>query len=159
MRDLGTPVWPKSLFSEQFRLFPNDTELALIKLGDLPIATGLIIHYQKYSTVPSASAYQKYLNLSPNNLLYWEIIKRCRNRGSTQFDFGRSSLNAGTFKFKKQWVKDPQEQIWQYKLLKTNELPELNPSNAKFRLAISIWKKLPLPIANALGPKIVTKLP
>ncbi len=159
MRDLGTPVWPKSLFTEQFRTFPADTEIALVKLGNMPIATGLIIHYQDYSTVPSASAYQKYLNLSPNNLLYWEIIKHCHNRGSKQFDFGRSSLNAGTFKFKKQWVKNPQEQIWQYKLLKTKELPELNPSNSKFRLAISIWKKLPLPIANALGPKIVTKLP
>jgi FemAB-related protein (PEP-CTERM system-associated) len=158
MRDLGTPVWPRQLFTEQFNYFP-DTEIALLRLGNLPVAGALLIHYQDQSAVPSASAYRKYLNLSPNNMLYWEIIKRCINRGSSRFDFGRSSLNAGTYNFKKQWVKNPEPQTWQYKLLTIEELPELNPSNPKFKLAINIWKRLPLPLANALGPKIVTKLP
>jgi serine/alanine adding enzyme len=158
MRDLGTPVWPRRLFTEQFNYFP-DTEIALLRLGSQPVAGALLIHYQDQSAVPSASAYRKYLNLSPNNMLYWEIIKRCINRGSARFDFGRSSLNAGTYNFKKQWVKNPELQTWQYKLLTIEELPELNPSNPKFQLAINIWKRLPLPLANVLGPKIVTKLP
>ncbi len=159
MRDLGTPVWPKSLYSEQFKRFGYDTEMAIVMMGELPIAAALIIHYQNYSAVPSASSYYKYRNLCPNNLMYWEIIKHCHKRGSVKFDFGRSTLNAGTYNFKKQWVKNPVEQLWQYKLLTIDDLPELNPSNPKFKLAINIWKRLPLPIANALGPKIVTKLP
>jgi serine/alanine adding enzyme len=159
MRDLGTPVWPKRLYAEQFNYFKNDTEIALINQGDQPIATALLIHYQDQSCVPSASAYRKYLNLSPNNLMYWEIIRRCIKRGSTRFDFGRSTLNAGTYNFKKQWVKNPRQQIWQYNLLTIDELPELNPSNPKFRIAINIWKHLPLRVANALGPRIVIKLP
>ena len=159
MRDLGTPVWPKKLFSEQFKYFPEDTEFAIVNLGEKPIAAGLIIHYKNYSTVPSASSYREYLKLCPNNILYWEIIKHCLARGSTVFDFGRSSLNAGTYNFKKQWVKNPQQQNWQYKLLTIEDLPELNPSNPKFSLGIKLWKKLPLPIANILGPRIVTKLP
>ncbi|MCP4632291.1 MAG: GNAT family N-acetyltransferase, partial [candidate division Zixibacteria bacterium] len=118
-----------------------------------------LIHYKDYSGVPSASAYRKYLKLCPNNLLYWEVIKRCISRGSSYFDFGRSSEGAGTYRFKKQWMKKPKEQIWQYKLLKIDELPELNPNNPKFKLAINIWRRLPLPIANFLGPKIITKLP
>jgi serine/alanine adding enzyme len=158
MRDLGTPVWPRQLFTEQFSYFA-DTEIAILRLGNQPVAGALLIHYQDQSAVPSASAYRRYLNLSPNNMLYWEIIKRCINRGSARFDFGRSSLNAGTYNFKKQWVKNPELQTWQYKLLTIDELPELNPSNPKFQLAINIWKRLPLPLANMLGPKIVTKLP
>ena len=159
MRDLGTPVWPKSLYAEMFRCFPNDIELALVKLGNLYIGGGLVVHYQDYSGVPSASSYRKYLNLCPNNILYWEVIKRCFKRGSRSFDFGRSSLDAGTFNFKKQWIKNPGPQIWQYKLLTIDTLPELNPSNPKFKWAIKLWRRLPLPIANALGPRIVTKLP
>jgi serine/alanine adding enzyme len=159
MRDLGTPVWPKSLYGEQFHHFKDDTEMAVVMMGEIPIAAALIIHYQDYSAVPSASSYYKYRNLCPNNIMYWEIIKRCRNRGSLRFDFGRSTLNAGTYNFKKQWVKNPVELVWQYKLLTIDDLPELNPSNPKFRLAINVWRRLPLPIANCLGPKIVTKLP
>jgi len=159
MRDLGTPVWPKSLYSEMFRHFPNDTELALVKLGDKYIGGGLVVHYRDYSGIPSASSYRSYLNLCPNNILYWEVIKRCFNRGSGRFDFGRSTLNGGTYNFKRQWIKNPRQQIWQYRLLTISSLPELNPSNPKFKLAINIWRHLPLPIANALGPKIVTKLP
>ncbi|MBD3168585.1 MAG: FemAB family PEP-CTERM system-associated protein [candidate division Zixibacteria bacterium] len=162
MRDLGTPVWPSSLFTEIFRNFPGDAEFALVKLDGNAIAGGLLLHYGDYSGVPSASAYRHYLNLCPNNILYWEIIKRCIQRGSTVFDFGRSSENAGTYRFKKQWSKksvEPREQVWQYRLFKIDNLPELNPNNPKFKLAINIWRRLPLPIANFLGPKIVTKLP
>jgi FemAB-related protein (PEP-CTERM system-associated) len=159
MRDLGTPVWPKSLYSEQFRCFNNDIEIALINLANLPIAAAVLLHYKDYSIVPSASSYRKYRNLNPNNLLYWEVIKHCIARGSSAFDFGRSTLDAGTYNFKKQWVKNPVQQIWQYKLLTIESLPGLDPSNPKFRLAINIWKHLPLPIANKLGPIIVTKLP
>jgi serine/alanine adding enzyme len=159
MRDLGTPVWPKSLFTGIFRYFPDDTEFAVVKLDNTTIAAALLLHYQKHSAVPSASAYRKYLNLCPNNILYWEIIKHCLRRGSTVFDFGRSTEGAGTYRFKKQWVETPKNQVWQYRLLTIDSLPELNPGNPKFKLAINIWQRLPLPLANFLGPKIVTKLP
>ncbi|HBC47717.1 MAG TPA: FemAB family PEP-CTERM system-associated protein [candidate division Zixibacteria bacterium] len=159
MRDLGTPVWPKKLYSEQFHYFKNDIEIGLVKLGDLPVAAAILLHYKDCSIVPSASSYRKYRNLNPNNLLYWEIIRHCIMRGSATFDFGRSSLNAGTYNFKKQWVNNPIQQIWQYKLLTIDSLPELDPSNPKFRLAINIWKHLPLFVANKFGPMIVTKLP
>ena len=88
MRDLGTPVWPKSLYGEQFTYFIDDTEMALVMMGEIPIAGALIINYKDYSAVPSASSYYKYRNLCPNNIMYWEIIKHCRQRGSVKFDFG-----------------------------------------------------------------------
>lgn len=159
MRDLGTPVWPKSLFSEQFRYFGDDTELGIAYLSGSPVACALIIHYGDYSTVPSASSYRQYLKLSPNNILYWEIIRHCMRRGTRLFDFGRSSIDAGTYHFKKQWVKNPELQTWQYNLLSINEFPGLNPANPKLKLAINIWKRLPLSLANLLGPHIAVKLP
>ena len=70
-----------------------------------------------------------------------------------------SSEGSGTYQFKKQWTGASQEQVWQYRLLEIDSLPELNPSNPKFKLAINIWRRLPLAIANLIGPKIVTKLP
>ncbi|MBU8933972.1 MAG: FemAB family PEP-CTERM system-associated protein [candidate division Zixibacteria bacterium] len=159
MRDLGTPVWPRSLFRKIFEQFGEDTELALVHKGNKVIAAGLLVHYGDYSGVPSASAIRDYLSLCPNNLLYWEVIKRCIERGSRVFDFGRSSEGAGTYRFKKQWLKEPKIQTWQYRLLSIDSLPELNPSNPRFRMAISIWRRMPIWLANIIGPKIVTKLP
>ena len=108
--------------------------------------------------MPSASSYRKYRDLCPNNLMYWETILHCLKRNCRTFDFGRSSEGAGTFNFKKQMVQ-PIEQIWQYKLFTIDALPELNPNNPRFKLAIAIWRRLPLWLANWLGPKIVTRLP
>lgn len=159
MRDLGTPVWPKNLFYEIFEYFGDTSEIVLVEMNNQPIAGALILHYREFSAVPSASALREYLKYCPNNFMYWEIIKRCIERGSKIFDFGRSSEGAGTYKFKKQWVKNPKEQVWQYKLYGQDSLPELNPNNPKFKMLIGLWRKLPIPLANLIGPKIVTKLP
>lgn len=159
MRDLGTPVWPRSLFTEIFRAFPGEAEIAVVDLDGKTIAAGLLLHYQDFSAMPSASSYREYRSLCPNNVLYWGVIRHCLERGSTRFDFGRSSKDAGTYRFKKQWVRKPVGQVWQYKLLTIDSLPELNPSNPKFKLAIATWRRLPLFLANAIGPRIVTKIP
>ncbi len=158
MRDLGTPVWPRSLFEEIFEKFGSDAEIIEVRLGEKTLGAGLILYSGSYAGIPSASSYRQYRDLCPNNLMYWEAIKHVIARGATVFDFGRSTEGAGTYNFKKQMTA-PVEQVWQYRLLTIDALPEMNPNNPKFRTAIAVWRKLPLWIANRLGPKIVTKLP
>jgi hypothetical protein len=75
------------------------------------------------------------------------------------FDFGRSTPNEGTYKFKAQWAAEPVPLHWEYPLLPGNIVPNVTPANPKFRLAIELWKKLPLAIANRLGPRIVRAIP
>jgi FemAB-related protein (PEP-CTERM system-associated) len=159
MRDLGTPVWPRLLYEEIFSKFQREAEIVAVKLGEKTISAGLILHHGSYTGMPSASSYREYRDLSPNNLLYWETIKHALARGSKILDLGRSSDGAGTYNFKKQMVRQPTEQVWQYRLLTIDTLPEMNPDNPKYKLAIAVWRKLPLWLANRLGPKIVTKLP
>lgn len=159
MRDLGTPVWPRALFEEIFAKFQNDAGIVAVKLGDKTVGAGLILYHGTYAGMPSASSYREYRDLCPNNLMYWETIKHALARGSKVLDLGRSSDGAGTYNFKKQMVRQPTEQVWQYRLLTIDSLPEMNPDNPKFKLAIAVWRKLPLWLAGWLGPKIVTKLP
>jgi FemAB-related protein (PEP-CTERM system-associated) len=158
MRDLGTPVWPRSLFEEIFDKFGSDAEIVEVRLGEKTLGAGLILYRESYAGIPSASSYRQYRDLCPNNLMYWEAIRHVMARGTKLFDFGRSSEGAGTYNFKKQMTA-PVEQVWQYRLLTIDALPEINPNNPKFRTAIAVWRKLPLWFANWLGPKIVTKLP
>jgi lipid II:glycine glycyltransferase (peptidoglycan interpeptide bridge formation enzyme) len=92
-------------------------------------------------------------------ILYWTVLQYAVREGYKLFDFGRSTVNAGTYRFKKQWGAKPGPLHWHYCLPPGAELPALNPQNAKFRLATKIWQRLPLKVANALGPHIVRNLP
>ena len=83
-----------------------------------------------------------------------------RNRNFYRlFDFGRSTVNAGTYRFKRQWGAEPDQLRWHYTLPPGAEMPELNPQSPRFRLATRVWQRLPLSVANALGPRIVKNLP
>lgn len=159
MRDLGTPVWTKELFKNILICFPDKSEIALVKLENKVIGGALILYFKDMLTVPSASSLVSYLSYCPNNILYWEIVQRGCLQGFKKFNFGRSSLNSGTYNFKKQWVKKPTQLLWQYYLNTVKDLPELNPESPRFSLGIKLWKRLPLTWANFLGPRIVRNLP
>jgi hypothetical protein len=75
------------------------------------------------------------------------------------FDFGRSTPNEGTYKFKEQWGALPEPVCWEYRLLNGSALPDQTPKNPKFRAAIAVWKRLPLVVTNRLGPHLVRSIP
>jgi lipid II:glycine glycyltransferase (peptidoglycan interpeptide bridge formation enzyme) len=109
--------------------------------------------------IPWASTIKDVNPLSINMYLYWESLKYAIAQGCTTFDFGRSTVDSGTYRFKKQWGAQPQQLYWHYWLGSKREMPKLNPSNPKYKQFIRLWKKLPLVIANRLGPMIVRNLP
>ena len=109
--------------------------------------------------IPWASSIKDYNRYSPNMLLYWKILEHACKSGFKQFDFGRSTPGEGTYKFKEQWGAKPIQLYWHYWLRKESSIPELNPKNSKYRLAVRIWQKLPLTITKLLGPSIVRNIP
>jgi FemAB-related protein (PEP-CTERM system-associated) len=159
MRDLGTPVWGKNLFARVLADLPNNSELVIVRRGGRAIAGGLVLAHKDLLYVPSASSYRSERSSCPNHALYWQTIKRGMERGYKRFDFGRSTIDGPTYRFKKQWTPDPVQLTWQYQLIKAREVPALNPDNENFSLAIKIWQKLPLPVANLLGPRVIKNFP
>lgn len=159
MRDLGTPVWGRKLFDGILRTMPDRAQLILVRKDNQVIAGGLVLRFQDRYYVPSASSYRWALEFCPNHALYWAVIERGCREGLSFLDFGRSSWNGPTFNFKKQWGAPPTQLTWQYILPTGEELPAINPANPKYRLFISLWQKLPLPLANWLGPKVIRNFP
>jgi hypothetical protein len=74
------------------------------------------------------------------------------------FDFGRSKTGTGAFAFKKNWGFAPTPLHYRFRLAPGATIPDHNPLNPKYRLFIAAWKKLPLVVANVLGPPIVRGL-
>jgi serine/alanine adding enzyme len=158
MRDLGTPVYPKALFRNTIRSFGEQCRVLLVHSEQRPVAAGITIGNRDRVEILWASSLRGYNKLSPNMLLYWEALKSACSDGYRTFDFGRSSPESGTYRFKKQWGAQPEKLVWHYRLYR-GELPDVNPASPKFQFVVSCWKRLPLPVANLVGPFLTRGIP
>ncbi|MBX3330256.1 MAG: FemAB family PEP-CTERM system-associated protein [Nitrospira sp.] len=160
MRDLGTPVYSKRFFEVILETFPNSTWICTVYNDRrVPLASGLLICFKGIVEIPWASSLREYNRLSPNMLMYWTALEHSCKRGAKTFDFGRSSPDSSTYKFKQQWGANPKLLYWHYWLRNGGPLPELNPHNPKYQMAINLWKRLPLAMTKLFGPAIVKNLP
>ncbi len=159
MRDLGTPVYPRRFFEAVLRASGPAARLHVVRQDGRPLAAGLTIDHAGRCEVPWAASLRAYRALCPNMLLYWHMLRDAVARGVPVFDFGRSTPGEGTYHFKKQWKAMPHPLHWEYALLTRDDLPDQGPTNAKFRLAVETWKRLPLAVANRLGPLVIGNIP
>jgi lipid II:glycine glycyltransferase (peptidoglycan interpeptide bridge formation enzyme) len=97
--------------------------------------------------------------LSANEVMYWEVMRRAgKERGATLFDFGRSKAGTGAFAYKKNFGFEPEQLHYCYRLSEGATIPDNNPNNPKYRAVIALWKRMPLWLANILGPPLVRGL-
>jgi len=155
MRDLGTPAYPLAFFRNFLEAFPNTSEILLVRHGEKPVGAGISIYFKNTVEVPWASSLREYFAYCPNNLLYWEAVRRACERDCQEFHFGRSTVGSGNYFFKKQWGAQDKQLYYLYWLAEGNKMPDFDPHSSKYRLAVALWRRLPLALANVLGPWIV----
>ncbi len=159
MRDLGTPVYAKSFFRVVLEHLPKETEIICVYREGVCIAAGVLYRYGDTMQMPWASSLLEHRSFCPNHSLYWEALSISADEGYKYFDFGRSTPNSGPWSFKKQWGVREVPLYWEYLMEEGGVLPALSNTNPKFQMVINMWKKLPLCVANTLGPKIVRGIP
>lgn len=157
MRDLGTPVYAKSFFASLLESFPKETNLVVGRYQGSPVSAAFLLQDGEKWEIPWASTIRSANRIGANMALYTSVLQTVIERGAIEFDFGRSTVDSPTYKFKKQWRALPRQLYWYY------SNPEfanaLTPGHRKFDLAIRAWKILPVSVANFLGPAIVRNLP
>ena len=158
MRDLGTPVFPKDLFREILLTFDGDAEFAIVRSAGKAVAAGLLVHNSGITEVPSASCLRSYNRMNANMFLYWQMFKRAIERGSDTFDFGRSSDESGTHRFKKQWGSKAYPAVWQY-YVRVGNPEDMRPDSGGKQRLIKIWQRLPVWLTRLIGPFIVRGIP
>ena len=160
MRELGTPAYGRRFFRLILEAFPDTARLVIITSeNNVPLAGGFVLGYRDRLEIPWASSLREYNHLQTNMWLYWQCLKYACEQGYRVFDFGRSTPESPTFKFKEQWGAQPVQHYWHYHLAAGQPMPQLNPHNPKYHLAIELWKRLPLAVTRWLGPAIVKHLP
>ncbi|KAA1261014.1 FemAB family protein [Rubripirellula obstinata] len=158
MRDLGTPVFSKKLFQSIINHFADDAEFCVVRQSGRTIASGLLIHTDGCTEVPSASSLRSFNRTNANMLMYRSLLRRAIERGSQTFDFGRSSVGSGTYKFKSQWGAGPHAACWQYYVRKGDPNDMRPDAGGKQRL-VKIWQRLPVWLTKTIGPTIVRGIP
>ncbi len=159
MRDLGTPVYSKEFFSRVIKTWYEHSFVVVVYMSNKPVAAAILLGYRDVMEIPWASALKETNKIGINMFMYWNILNFAIDNNYEYFDFGRSSSDSGTYKFKKQWGAIPQQNYWNYWLPEGESLPQLNPNNVKYKFLISTWKRLPVTITNLLGPSIVKNIP
>ncbi|MGQ0384005.1 MAG: FemAB family XrtA/PEP-CTERM system-associated protein [Gammaproteobacteria bacterium] len=157
MRDLGTPVYPRRFFALLLERAAADCSVVVIRLNNRPAAAALLTHFRDRTEIPWAASLRAARATSVNMRLYWECLLQAIGRGSRVFDFGRSTVDSGTYRFKLQWGGRPRPLYWAYPLR-----PRDSVQSGEGRLlgwARAAWTRLPLPLANRLGPLISPGLP
>jgi FemAB-related protein (PEP-CTERM system-associated) len=159
MRDLGTPVYSKRFFRAICRHFPKESCISIVSCSGMPVAAGFLYGFRSSLEIPWAASDKRFNRMAPNMLLYSSVLEYACREGFQIFDFGRSTPDSGTYRFKQQWGGQPHQLHWYYWTADEGTIPQLNPQNPKYELAIKVWRQLPLRIANWLGPRIVKFLP
>jgi FemAB-related protein (PEP-CTERM system-associated) len=156
---LGTPVFPKKYFALLQQVFGKECEVRTILTEDGRLVASVLSFYWRDEVVPYYGGGMPLAReVAGNDFMYWNLMQAAAARGCRLFDFGRSKLGTGAYDFKKNWGFTAQPLPYEYKLYAASQLPDNNPLNPKYQLFIKMWKKLPLPLANLMGPHIVKNL-
>ena len=154
VRNLGTPVFPRALFSAVLDRFGDDADILTVLDRGTPVASVLSL-YHRGAVMPywgggTAAA----RGLRANDAMYFALMRHARERGCEKFDFGRSKTGSGAYHFKRNWGFEPQPLA--YAGWTANGAPprDADPTSPRYQALIAAWKRLPLPLADRIGPLI-----
>jgi FemAB-related protein (PEP-CTERM system-associated) len=158
VRNLGTPVFGRRYFRILKEEFGADCEVLSVRHSGVSVA-GVMSFYFRDEVLPYyGGGAAEARDLSANDFMYWELMRRAAARGVRVFDYGRSKRDTGSYRFKKHWGFEPEPLYYQYFLVKARAMPDLSPSNARYRMLIETWKRMPLALTRVLGPMIARNL-
>ncbi len=158
VRNLGTPVFPRRYFRVLCDEFQDACETTVIAHRGSDIAAVMTFYYRDEVLPYYGGSRISARALRGNDFMYWDLMCRAAARGASIFDFGRSKVGSGSYSFKRNWGFSPEPLAYEYHLVKSDQVPEVNPNNPKYRVLINLWKRLPMPIANSVGPLLSRSL-
>lgn len=158
MRDLGTPTHSRELFASILEQFPDSALVGCAYYEGRPVACGFGFIWDDEFEMTWASALREHKRLRANMGLYWAFMQEAIRRGARRFNFGRSTPNSGTHAFKLQWGSVDQPLHWYYRS-RSGVQGAPSPQDEAYAWGPRIWRKLPVAVATALGPRVVRYIP
>ena len=158
VRNLGTPVFPKTLFAAVLEGFDEDADILTVMHEGTPVASVLSLYHRETVMPYWGGGTWEARRLRANDLMYYALMNHARERGCRSFDFGRSKYGTGAFSFKKNWGFEPKPLSYATRTADGEAPRDVNPMSPKYRAQVALWQRLPLSVANRIGPMIAKGL-
>ena len=158
LRNLGTPVFPRALFAAVLDRFGSDADILTVWHGDAPVASVLSLYHRGAVLPYWGGGTWAARSLRANDRMYFELMRHARARGCDRFDFGRSKTGSGAFHFKRNWGFVPRPLAYAQWTAPGCPRRDADPTSARHARQIAAWRRLPLALANRLGPWIARGL-
>jgi FemAB-related protein (PEP-CTERM system-associated) len=158
VRNLGTPVFPKQSFVELKKIFGSRCEIFTVSHQHKPISSVMSFYYKGHVLPHYGGGIAQARAFKSNDFMYYQLMCHAQKKGCHYFDFGRSKIDSGSYRYKKHWGMDIKPMCYQYYLVKSAQLPALSANNPKFKMLIKLWQKLPLVVSQQIGPMLAKYL-
>ncbi|QTH24071.1 FemAB family PEP-CTERM system-associated protein [Rhizorhabdus wittichii] len=158
VRNLGTPVFPRSLFDAVLDGFGDDADILTVSREGAPLASVLSLYHKGVVMPYWGGGTRAARSWRANDMMYYALMLHARRRGGAAFDFGRSKFGTGAFAFKKNWGFEPGPLAYASRTADGQQPREINPLSPRYRLQVALWQRLPLVVANRIGPCIAKGL-
>ena len=156
----GTPPQSKRYFALLRDTFGDDCKVLTVATPDGSAASSVLSFHFRNEVLPYYAGDAVIArDTAANDFKYWELMRRAGEEGATLFDYGRSKIGTGPYEFKKNWGFTPQPLAYEYRLVRATCVPENNPLNPKYRAFIALWRRMPIVLANRIGPMLARSLP
>jgi lipid II:glycine glycyltransferase (peptidoglycan interpeptide bridge formation enzyme) len=141
------------------KMFPGSIRIFVVDHKGFPVSAALNGYFRGIVEGMWLGTRPSHRELEPSYVLYWEMIKDSCERGFQHFHLGRSTVDSGGEIFKKKWNAYPTQLYWQYIVRNGRPMPQLNVSNPKYKLAMSVWRRLPRSVTRVIGPLVAKGIP
>lgn len=158
VRNLGSPVYPRALFAAMLDRFGADADILTVLKDGVPLASALNFYFRGTVLPYWGGGTAASREFSASEMMYYQVMCHAARRGCTAFNFGRSKIGTGTYAFKENWGFEPRPLTYAVRTADGAAPRSVNPLDPKYRLQVALWKKLPLPLANRIGPHIARGL-
>lgn len=158
VRNLGTPVFSRKYLRMLKEAFGDACEVLTVTHQGEVVSSVMNFYFRDEVLPYYGGGTWRARDLKANDFMYWEVMRRACERGVRVFDYGRSKKDTGSFRFKKHWGFEPAPLHYEYRLVRTGEMPDLSPANPKYQRMIAAWRRLPLPVTQWIGPWLARDL-
>lgn len=158
MRELGSPAHALRYYELIAKHLGEHAHFIVVRDGDTVVAGALLFTINDTAANLQTVALREYNRRCPNYLLYWHMLETSCEAGCTRFDMGRSVEGGGNLRFKENWNPEVSPLSYNYHLRTLKEVPFADPRNPRYRLPIAVWRRLPLRLTRALGPRLISGL-
>lgn len=158
LRNLGTPVMAKGYYQALLDHFGEQIDILTVMADNKPVASVMSFYHQQTVLPFYGGGGGQARGCGANDFMYWSLMQHAVAKGCRVFDFGRSKVDTGSYRFKKHWGFEQTPLHYRYLPIAKDEKPNFSPTNPKYQTMITTWKKLPLAVANTLGPFVARRI-